>query len=75
MDTIYIRLLNEDIDVWRPVAASKLRENEYLILPLPDQTLAKEECWEFIPGDEVQVHQKISDGIQILVAVSKITNQ
>ena len=48
---IYVALLDEGVQVWRPVAAEHLGGTRYRILP---QTYdASDERWEFIPGDEV----------------------
>jgi hypothetical protein len=47
--TIYIPLLNEGVDVWRPVKATKLTTDTYRIEgPIPD-----DEKWAFAPGSVV----------------------
>jgi hypothetical protein len=45
--TIYVRLLDEGVDVWRPVRAEPLGGNLYRLAatPVPDT-----ETWEFSPG-------------------------
>jgi hypothetical protein len=48
---IYVALLDEGVDVWRPVMAERVRGDVYRIV---DQTYDREtECWQFEPGEEV----------------------
>ena len=48
-DTIYVALLDEGIDVWRPVEAQKVSSDTYLIV---DQDYdPRTERWEFEPGN------------------------
>jgi hypothetical protein len=55
--TIHVFLLDEGIEVWRPVKAVKLKDNTYLILS--NQTVPRDEIWEFQPGNTVVVEQKL----------------
>jgi hypothetical protein len=52
--TIYVKILNEDIDVFRPIKAIKLKNNVYQII---DENIAKHEkygeIWEFDKDDKV----------------------
>jgi hypothetical protein len=49
--TVYVRLRDESVDVWRPVDAEHVDGNVYLILSQPyDREI---ERWEFQPGDRV----------------------
>jgi hypothetical protein len=49
---IFVRLLREAVDVWRPVRAEHLHKNIYRIIP--SQPYDREiETWEFEPGDTV----------------------
>lgn len=49
--TIYMRLLGEPVDVWRPVDAEHVGDAVYRILP---QDYDREiETWEFEPGSMV----------------------
>jgi hypothetical protein len=48
---IFVRLLDERVDVWRPVQAEHLRESTYKIIE--QQYDRKDERWQFEPGDEV----------------------
>ena len=49
---IYVRLLGECVDVWRPVRAIPIEGNVYRIL---EQTYDRDqEGWEFEPGEAVE---------------------
>lgn len=48
---VYVELLDEGVDVWRPVRAIRLTEETYRIIEQPyDREI---ETWRFEPGDEV----------------------
>ena len=65
-DTIYVALLDEGIDVWRPVEARRLAPDLYLIV---DQDYDRDlERWEFEPGTVVRCREEKRDGRRILVA-------
>jgi hypothetical protein len=65
-DTIYVTLLDEGIDVWRPVEAQRLSPDTWLIV---DQDYdPSTERWEFEPGTAVRCRKEKRDGRQILVA-------
>jgi hypothetical protein len=59
--TIYVRLIDEDIEVWRPVSAEPLGADVYRIADQPyDRDL---ERWEFVPGDHVRAESiQLSEG-------------
>ena len=70
--TVYVYLLNEGSDVWRPVPAEKVDELIYLLggtdLYDPD-----DEEWEFLPGSYVRVaEQQLNDSL-CLVAVERVS--
>jgi len=50
---IYIRLLDEGIDVWRPTEGLDLGGGLFRILPTPDYD-PEDEKWEFLPGSVVE---------------------
>ena len=51
MTEIFVRLLDEGVDVWRPVKARQLHDNIYRI---EDQPYDRDsETWQFEPGGEV----------------------
>ncbi len=63
--TIYIALLDEGAEVWRPAEAEALPGGLFRILgPVPE-----EENWEFPPGSLVRCREKrFSDGARGQVA-------
>lgn len=72
-EEIYVYLLDEGVDVWRPVQAEPLGQGNYLIVsanPHPE-----DESWQFVQGDVVRCERKeLMDGIarvSRLVAVEK----
>jgi len=65
-ETIYMPLLEEGIDVWRPVLARRISGDSYRIL---DQDYDRDvETWEFEPGTIVKCRQEERDGRRIRVA-------
>ena len=68
-ETIFVSLLDEGVDVWRPVHAVHVRDNLYRIL---DQAYDRDlETWQFVPGDEVICDMIASSDGRILAAVRK----
>lgn len=65
---IYVALLDEGVDVWRPVAARHLHRDVYLIA---DQAYDREtETWQFEPGDRVRCRSmELSDGTALAQSV------
>jgi hypothetical protein len=62
--TIYVELLDENVDVWRPVAALHVRDGVYRL----SDVAPEEERWAFPPGSLVRVEEReLSDG-RFLVA-------
>ena len=76
--TIYVKLLDEGIDVYRPVKAFRLKNDFYQIID--DDKKAYEDAfeeWEFKQGDIVSCMEKpLSEGIKkkepTLIAVKKV---
>jgi len=66
-EIIYVALLDEGIDVWRPVEATRLADNVYMILGvLPD-----DETWAFPPGSRVRCEpRRAQDETDRLVAMA-----
>jgi hypothetical protein len=57
---VYVRLLDEGTDVWRPVAATALADGTYILSdasPMP-----ADENWEFPPGSRVVAEEKTFEG-------------
>lgn len=69
--TIFVSLLDEGVDVWRPVAAKPHGHNVYLILEQPyDRDL---ERWQFEPGDHVTCAFVDAAEGRILAATGRVT--
>jgi hypothetical protein len=64
--TIYVQLLDEAVDVWRPVVALAEADEVYR---LPDAAPA-DERWEFSPGARVRCESREFDGELVLVATA-----
>lgn len=69
-ETIYVKLVDESVSVWRPVLAQKIQNEVYKILPPPANEIPKDEKWEFNPGSLVEVREKLMDDHFVKVAVS-----
>ncbi len=65
---IYVRLLDEGTDVWRPVVARRVEGNCYQILL--SQVIPNDEQWEFGPGTIVLCRLRTLSGGTRLVAES-----
>ena len=67
METIYVALLNEDVDVWRPVEAEREGDFFRIIGAMPET-----EEWSFRSGALVRCEaRELSDGLA-LVAVEAV---
>ena len=58
MATIYVALLNEGVDVWRPVEATPLTSDTYRV----EGGMDEDEEWEFTPGTIVRCEWKTFSG-------------
>lgn len=66
---IYVALLDEGIDVWRPIRAEHLGGNTYRILSQEyDRDI---ERWQFEPGDRVACELVNSNERRILAATRR----
>lgn len=66
--TVYVRLLDEATDVWRPTKAVKVGEGLYRLLAPLDYDKLDEE-WEFPPGTVVAGQAKSGSDGEFLAAV------
>jgi hypothetical protein len=66
-ETIYVRLLEEDVEVWRPVEAAPLGRGRYRLPPNPDPGT---ETWEFEDRDVAAEPRRLSGG-EVMVAVAR----
>jgi len=68
---VYVKLLDEGTDVWRPVPAGKQPDGSYR-LGRPESYDPDTETWEFPPDTRVKCEERpFSDGKKALVAVAK----
>lgn len=65
---IYIRLLDEGTEVYRPVKAMKVSKNIYKINSKPSD----DEVWEFLYGDHLICKDKKCSDDLLFCAVEKI---
>ncbi len=67
-DQIYVALLDEGTDVWRPVPAWKVGSDRYVLLR-PDDYDPQLEQWEFPPGSVVAAEPRTTPTGEIIAAV------
>ncbi len=69
--TVYVELLGESVDVWRPVEAERVTEGAYRLMAPPDYDPTLE-TWRFEPGSIVRCEDRpLSDGT-FPVAVARV---
>ena len=67
---VYVRLLDEGVDVRRPVEARKLGVDVYRIL---EQAYDRDdETWEFEPGSTVRCEFSTLNGREVLIAMRQV---
>lgn len=67
-ERIYVRLLDEGVNVWRPVEAERLTNDTLRLIAAQPKDDAIEQ-WEFAPGDAVRCRLIELSGGKVLVAV------
>lgn len=65
---LYVRLLNEGTDVFRPTQAIDMGNGLFKILATPDYDPDDEE-WEFLPGTTVRSEPRINEIGRFLIAI------
>lgn len=65
MTTIFMPLLNEGVDVWRPVDATHVSSDTYRI----EGAIPDHEDWAFAPGSVVRCERKMLSRGERLTAV------
>src|SRR5260370_12243786 len=68
--SIYMYLMDEGVDVWRPVEAIRLAESIYQIKL--ESVVPESETWQFLPGDMVRCEQRELSSGKHLVAIEKV---
>lgn len=75
LDTIYVRLLDEGIDVWKPVKVSKsFNSDSFLILLPPENEVTPIEKLEFPLGSRVLVKTILLENKETVVAYALTGN-
>lgn len=69
--TVFVRLLDEGTDVWRPTRAHPLPGGSYRLLP-PEGYDPEDEKWEFEPGSTVTCELQAKGGQEVLVATRQV---
>lgn len=69
LTTIYMPLLNEGVDVWRPVEAMKITDLGSMVT----ENAPADEEWAFQPGHILRCEERQLSGETQLVAVAKAT--
>jgi hypothetical protein len=65
---IYIPLLDEGVNVWRPTQAEVMPDGSYRVLPTPDYD-PEDEAWQFPPGSRVVCEPRAISAGNVLTAV------
>jgi hypothetical protein len=65
---LFVYLLEEGTDVWRPTEAVPIGDGLFKILPTPDYD-PEDEIWEFSPGSSVRCETRQDDSGQFIVAL------
>jgi hypothetical protein len=68
LERVYVPLLDEGANVWRPTLAQRLVDGSYLVLQTRDYD-PDDEKWEFPPGSRVICRQKRLSTGKVLAAV------
>jgi hypothetical protein len=68
---IYIYLLDEGVDVWRPTEGEEVADMIFKVLPTPNYD-PEDEHWAYPPGTLVRCAYETQSGEKILVAVEKV---
>jgi len=64
--TVYVKLLEEGTNTWRPVPAEDLGQRRYRLLPTDDYD-PENEAWEFLPGTvAICEPRQLSDGVYLV---------
>lgn len=66
---VYVRLLDESVDVWRPVPATPSKKSDWFVLGTPHDYSPKTENLEFKLGTEVRCERRKLEDREQLVAV------
>ena len=68
---VHVRIVDEVVDVWRPVKARAVSDH---VFHLSDDPVPTDERWAFEPGDEVVVERRANGDADVLVAVARASD-
>lgn len=71
---IYVQLLHEGTDTWRPTEGVQTGAMRYRLLPTPGYDPTDEE-WEFVPGSVVECEERVLSVGRVLVAMRRADSQ
>lgn len=72
IDTVYVFLADEAVNVWRPVPSHHVSGDTYILGEVEGVAVPDDEGWEFPPGTRVRVVTRVfSDGRPHLVAIAR----
>ena len=66
--TVYVALLDEGLDVYRPVLAEKIADDTF-VLTKPADYDPDDERWEFPPGSKVKCEKRMTNEGEITLAI------
>ena len=69
-EIIYVKLLEEGTDVWRPTTGEKV-DGYHFVLNATSNYDRRDEAWEFLPGETVACESRVIHGSKELVAVRR----
>lgn len=69
--TVFVKLLEEGTDVYRPVPARIWGDGETATLLEPDDYESADETWQYPPGSVVCLQRISLSGAEVLAAVSE----
>ena len=67
--TIFVALVDDGTEVWRPVAAERISDDRYLIVGVCD---TEDEVWQFSPGSVVRCELRESAGGESALAAVEL---
>ena len=71
---IYVYLIGEGTDVWRPVRSIHVRDDVYRIFS--PELSSDDEVWQFKSGELVRCREKLFDGTKkCLVAFERVSEE
>ncbi len=70
-ETVYIKVLNERTEVWRPVEC--INQDDFIFLIPNDTKVPDTETWQFQPGARIQCGvRELTSNRKIIVAYSLV---